>query len=783
SPLAGVLGAGAALSLAVGALGDVAIVGAVLAANVAVGAWQERQAGRAAEALRGMAAASARVLRDGEAVTVPAEEVVVGDVLLLAPGDHVVADARLVACDALEVDEASLTGESLPVVKAADAGPDAARVVLEGSDVTVGTGRAVVVAVGRRTRLGATAAALALHETRESPLGERLNRLFRQGLPLVAAGGALVTLAGVLWGGRLTARLALGASVAIAAVPEGLPLLAGVAEAAVARRLSRRGALVRRLAAVEALGRVDVACADKTGTLTQGRLALRLVASAEAEAEADGALAPALLDVLRAAAQASPHPRAGDAAAHPTDVAIVEGAERAGLRDDVRAPRAEEAPFDPARAFHAGRVDGRLCVKGAPEVLALRCAHVLRDGRRRPLGEAARRGLLERAEQLAARGLRVLMVAEGDRTASLDDPAELTALGFVGIADPLRPGVREAVARCRAAGVRLVMLTGDHPQTARAIAREAGIAVDGEEVLTGEELTDLDNGELDARLEGASVIARITPLDKLRIVESMRRCGHTVAMTGDGVNDAPALRLADVGVAMGAAGTEVARQAADVVLADDDFATLVEALVEGRGFWRNIRRSLGLLLGGNLGELGLMAGASLLGGAAALTTRQILAVNLVTDVLPALAVAVQPPEHRELAGLAREGARAFDAPLRAEILRRGGATALPALAAYLLARAAGAPAGTVAFGAVVTTQLAQTLDVGRGEGTLSRPVLAAALTLPPLQRFLGLAAPGPLGAVLILGAAGGAVALARALAGEPAAAGPPRPRRAAAAAA
>ena len=789
SPLIGVLGAGAALSLAVGALADVGIIGAVLAANVAIGAWQERQAGRAAEALRRMGAASARVLRDGEALTVPADEVVVGDVLLLAPGDHVAADARLLAADALELDEAALTGESLPVAKSARDGPDTARVVLEGSDVTVGAGRAVAVAVGERTRLGATAAALTLHETRESPLGARLDRLFRQGLPLVAAGGALVAAAGVLWGGQLAAQLALGASVAIAAVPEGLPLLAGVAEAAVARRLARRGAIVRRLASTEALGRVDVACADKTGTLTQGRLALRLLATLDEETDADDVRAPALRDLLRVAAQASPHPAATDAVAHPTDVAIVEGAERAGLGGELRAPRSEEAPFDPARAFHAARVDGRLCVKGAPEVLAPRCAHVRAGGERRPLDDAGRARLLDAAERLAARGLRVLMVAEGGRETSLEDPQELTALGFVGIADPLRPGVREAVARCRAAGVRLVMLTGDHPETARAIAHEAGIAVDGEEVLTGAELIDLDDGELDARLERATVIARITPLDKVRIVESLRRRGHTVAMTGDGVNDAPALRLADVGVAMGAAGTEVARQAADVVLADDDFATLVEALVEGRGFWRNVRRSLGLLLGGNLGELGLMAGASLLGGAAALTTRQILTVNLVTDVLPALAVAVQPPEHRDLSGLAREGAGAFDAPLRAEILRRGAATAAPALGAFLLAGALGLPAGTVAFGSVVATQLAQTLDVGRAEGTLTRPVLlavggsggllAATLTVAPLRRFLGLAAPGALGTALILASAAAAVALARALAAEPPAPhARPRPARA-----
>jgi magnesium-transporting ATPase (P-type) len=390
-----------------------------------------------------------------------------------------------------------------------------------------------------------------------------------------------------------------------------------------------------------------------------------------------------------------------------------------------------------------------------------------------PLDENARRELLARSRQLAGRGLRVLMVAEGSPGTPLDDPQQLTVLGFVGISDPLRPTVQAAVRRCHEAGVRVIMITGDHPDTARAIGREAGLLNNGGEVLTATEIAELQNGELDAHLERAVVIARATPLDKLRIIESLQRSGHTIAMTGDGVNDAPALRLADVGVAMGRGGTEVARQAADVVLADDNFSTLVEALVEGRGFWRNIRRALALLLGGNLGELGLVAGASALGLASPLLTRQILAVNLVTDVLPSLAVALQPPEDRNLAGLAREGTAALDAPLRRDVRRRGTGTALPALAAYIAAlRSSGlAEARSVAFASIVTTQLAQTLDVGRAEGTLTRSVfgavagsaavLVATLTLPPLQGFLALATPGPFGWALI-----GAASLAAILVGR-----------------
>jgi len=772
SPLTGVLAAGGALSLALGAPADVVMIGAVIVANVLVGSWQERQAGRAAEALEQIGTINARVVRDGRTVEVAAHEVVTGDVLLLASGDRVVADARLLEAAALEVDEASLTGESLPVSKGPQAEPHGARVVLEGSDVTVGSGRAVVVAVGEGTRLGATAAALAIDETRESPLGQRLNDLFRRGLPLIVGAGALVTLSGIAWGGAPLGQLALGASIAVAAVPEGLPLLAGVASAAVGRRLAGRNALLRRLAAVESLGRVDVACADKTGTLTQGRLAVSHVDSLDEISRLPAAMGDRQRRVLEVAALASPRPDTPQAGAHPTDVAVLDAAARAGLGERLTSERSAEAPFDPVRSFHASVLPEGVFVKGAAEMIAPRCVAVRGPSGDEPLDDRGRDALLCRAEELGGQGLRVLMVAEGPAPSSVEDPQGLVAAGFLGISDPLRAGVKEAVARCRAAGVRVVMLTGDHAATARAIAADAGLDADDDSVISGDELSELDNGELDRRLESASVVARITPLDKLRIVESMQRSGHTVAMTGDGVNDAPALRLADVGVAMGAGGTEVARQAADLVLADDDFATLVEALVEGRAFWENLRRALGLLLGGNLGELGLIATASVLGRTSPLTTRQILAVNLVTDVLPAVAVAVQPPEHRDLSVLARERPDDFDAPLRRDILRRGAATALPALGAFL-AVGAGGPAQTVAFASIVVTQLAQTLDAGRSEGRVSPSVagaiagsgavLVATLTVPSMRAFLGLAAPTPAAAGLIVLTAPAAVFLSRAL--------------------
>jgi magnesium-transporting ATPase (P-type) len=714
------------------------------------------------------------VLRDRQEVRVSATELVTGDLLVLMAGDRVAADARVLSASSLEVDEAALTGESLPVVKGPDELTDTGRILLEGSDVVVGTGLAVVVAVGKHTRIGATAAALNVERSEDSPMGARLGRILHLALPIAVGGGALAGFAGWLYGAAAAGQVAVGVTTALSAIPEGLPLLAGVGQAGVARRLAARNALVRRVAAVEALGRVDVACTDKTGTLTEGKLALRLLSTLEELVLFPGPLTPEYRHLLLTAALTCPHPDARDAASHPTDVAVVRGARAAGIDEELRLPRDEEVPFDSARAFRAARVGGRWCFKGAAERLIPRCARVRVDGQERPLDESGRGDLLLRAAHLGEGGLRVLVVAEGPPDTNADDPQGLTALGFAGISDPLRPSVGDAVRRCQAAGIRVLMLTGDHPSTARAIAREAGLFRTGQkEVLRAADLAEMPPAELDERLEGVAVIARAAPLDKLRVIESLRRRGHVVAMTGDGVNDAPALRLADVGVAMGRGGTEVARQAADVVLTDDDFATLVEALVEGRGFWRNMRNALGLLLGGNVGELGLIVGVTAAGFGAPLTTAQILIVNMITDALPSLAVVLQRPEHRNLARLAREGLSALDTGLRRDVLRRSLATALPSLAAYFLAHGlqGQAQASAVAFTCVVATQLAQTLEVGRVEGLLSRPVINAVLvsfamligsvTVPPVRNSLGLLSPSLLGWGVVGGGAVSAVLVSR----------------------
>jgi calcium-translocating P-type ATPase len=778
TPITSLLAGGACLTLVLNQPLNTALISLTITLNVVVGVWQEREVGRASEALRRLGSGTARVLREQRTVIVKPSEVVVGDVLILGPGDHVAADARMLSASGLEVDEAALTGESLPVAKGPNEFTDTGRIVLEGSDVIVGTGRAVVVAVGRHTRLGATAVALTLDRVDESPMGVRLGRILKIALPLAAAGGAMAGVAGLFYGSAAMTQLTVGVTTALSAIPEGLPLLAGVGQAGVASRLAQRQALVHRVAAVEALGRVDVACTDKTGTMTEGHLVVRLLVDADQEAYLPESLPPpaALQRLLLTAALASPHPDVADAVLHPTDLAIVSAAMWAGLIAEVRAPRLREIPFDSARAFHASLVQGRLCVKGAPERLIHRCTHERCGGGVRPLDPASSTALLDRVTRLAERGLRVLMVAEGPPDTVPNDPQNLTVLGFVGISDPLRKHVPEAVRRCHAAGIRVLMLTGDHPATARAIAREAGLFPTGYgEVLRASDLADLSPDELDERLETVVVVARAAPLDKLRIIESLRRRGHVVAMTGDGVNDAPSLRLADVGVAMGKSGTEVARQAADVVLTEDDFATLVEAMVEGRGFWANMRTALGLLLGGNAGELGLIVGGSLMGFGPPLTPAQILMVNMITDALPCLAVVLQRPEHRNLAGLAREGLSALDTSLRRDVVRRGLATCLPSLGSYLLMQGLGGPqqATSVAFTSVVATQLAQTLDAGRVEGSLSRSVvnavavsaalLVGSVTFPPISGGLGLVAPSLVGWGVIGGSAALAVLISRAI--------------------
>ncbi|CAN0304340.1 unnamed protein product, partial [Phaeothamnion confervicola] len=415
-----------------------------------------------------------------------------------------------------------MTGEPYPVRKSPRGGFESSRIVLAGTDVVVGKARAVVVATGRQTRLGAMAAALNQDEASASPLGQKLGELFRRYLPYPILGAGLTVAAGAFFGRPLLPQLATAASIAVAALPEGLPMLAGFGEAAAARRLQSNGVTVRKLTSIEALGRVDVACTDKTGTLTEGRLAAAVVACQNQQFDITSDLPEIAAQVLRVAALACPVPGSHEANAHPTDRCIIKAAQDQGvLVEGVE--RLCEVPFDPTRGYHATALAEAVYYKGAPEIIAPLCDWVREDGKRRRATKGERKKLLQRAHDLADQGLRVLMVATGE--GDPNRPEGLTCEGFVGIRDPIRPQARESLRRCREAGIRVLMLTGDHPGTARSIAVEAGFDP-GPSVLTGTEIALLNNRELDERLAESSILARVTPLDKLRIIESLQRCGH-----------------------------------------------------------------------------------------------------------------------------------------------------------------------------------------------------------------------------------------------------------------
>jgi cation-transporting ATPase I len=538
-------------------------------------------------------------------------------------------------------------------------------------------------------------------------------------------------------------------NLAVASVPEGLPFLVNAAQLASARRLAEQGALVRNPRTIEALGRADVLCFDKTGTLTEGNLQLVAVNDGERNVSVDR-LGPRHKAILSAALRATPAARQSEPMAHRTDRAVDAGARRARVSVGRGAPgwrRTGTLPFDPSRAYHAtvGRTAGStlLSVKGAPETVLARCLRRRRNGTESVLDDAGRKALARATEELAGAGRRVLAVAErplGQGEELTDDAVrDLVFVGFVVLADPVRPSAAPATARLRAAGVHTVLLTGDHAATAEAIAA----SVTGEphqKVCTGPELDVLDDDELDALLPTVDVIARCTPHHKVRIVEAFQRLGRVVAMTGDGANDAPAIRLADVGIALGRRGTPAATAAADLVIGDDRLETIVAALTEGRAMWTSVRTALAILIGGNLGEVTFSVLASAVAGSSPLSARQIMLVNLLTDLAPALSIAVRTPAESTREQLLREGPHhSLGTPLTQEMVQRGLTTALGAGLAWTVARFTGTRrrAATVSLVAVVGTQLAQTLTSGGADLQVlaatvgsSRPRASASSSVP-----------------------------------------------------
>ena len=729
-----ILMAAAVVSGALGEMVDAMAILAIVVLNAAIGFYQEFNAGKAIAALRRMAAPQAKVLRDGRVVAVAAAAVAPGDVLALEAGDLVAADARLLSATAFSCVESALTGESAAVdkdaavcVQAETPLGDRAGMVFMGTSVATGTARAVVTATGMGTELGRIAGLIGSVEE-DTPLQRRLDAFGRVLIWVTLGIVALLFVLGYLRGIE-PFELFLGAvSLAVAAVPEGLPAVVTVALALGVSRMVRRRALVRSLPAVETLGSTTVICTDKTGTLTAGEMTVRAlyVAGQEFEVTGEGyepggdvlvgGQAPddgqrsallALASVLGGCNNAHLEEHDGDwiVIGDPTEGAMLAAAIKAGIaaeRVETDTPRLLEIPFDSDRKLSTvvrRMPDGtaRALVNGAPDVLLERCTRILDADGERPMTDADRRDILDFNTAMAGRSLRVLGSARRDPGPDLVDavaasPSESAAMeqdlvfvGLCGMYDPPRREAQEAVARCRDAGIRVVMITGDHPHTAAAIARELGISGHGRAV-SGVELDAMDDAELARRAADIDVYARVTAEHKLRVIRAWREGGAVVAMTGDGVNDAPAVKGADIGVAMGRSGTEVTRQASDMIITDDNFATIVAAVEEGRGIFDNIRKTLQYLLAGNAGELLLMAVCIAVGLPVPLLPIHLLWINLVTDGLPALCLATDPIDPDVMRRRPRpRNAAITDGGFLGGLALTGVLTASVALAAYLWA--------------------------------------------------------------------------------------------------
>ena len=642
---------------------DVIIILAVVVVNAVLGVYQENKAEKAIEALQEMSAATSKVLRDGKLVTIHSEELVPGDVILLEAGDAIPADGRLLTSASLKIEEAALTGESVPVLKFIDAINlvdetkdvtlgDRKNMVYMGSTVVYGRGTAVITATGMDTEMGKIADALATAEEGQTPLQIKMSQLSKILTWLVLGICALVFVVQLLRAGGFTVEVVLDSfmiavSLAVAAIPEGLVAVVTMVLSIGVTNMSKRNAIIRKLTAVETLGCAQIICSDKTGTLTQNKMTVvdyfgtdeKKLASAMAlcsDAELDDS---------------------GKVTGEPTEAALVAWANKLGADKTTlkaRFLRCGEAPFDSTRKLMSTvHVSGSSFIqytKGAPDVLIGKCAYYIdSDGRRVPMTDEYRAEILRANKAMADRALRVLACAERvwDAKPVNFEPEtleqELCFMGLCGMIDPVRPEVVDAIAECREAGIRPIMITGDHIDTAVAIAKELGILTDGSEAITGAQLNEMSDEEFEQKFKNISVYARVQPEHKTRIVNAWRKAGYVTAMTGDGVNDAPSIKSADIGVGMGITGTDVTKNAADMVLADDNFATIVGAVEEGRRVYGNIRKAIQFLLGSNMSEVLSIFFATIL-GFTILEPVHLLWINLVTDCFPALALGMEKAE-------------------------------------------------------------------------------------------------------------------------------------------
>jgi Ca2+-transporting ATPase len=791
----GLLGIAAAIAIATGGPVDAVVIGSVVLINAVIGFYTERQAERTIAALARLGPRYADVLRDGLRLRIGIESIAPGDVVLLSPGSYVPADARLLAARRLTVDESALTGESVPagktaqlVVPAETPLGDRRNMVHMGTVVTGGDGTAIVTATGPHTEIGRIQAMVDAAESPETPMERQLHQLGTQ-LGLLSAGVcAAVFGVGVLRGISLLEMLKSAVSLAVAAVPEGLPAVATTTLALGVREMQRRNVAVRELAAVETLGSVQVICLDKTGTLTRNRMtAVALHVDLEhvrldeegfqgAAGRVDPIERPSLwrlLETVSLCSEVEIGPN-GALAGTPTELALIEAAHAATL--DVAAlrrrrprlelrPRAEGRPL--MSTVHEAGPRGRLvAVKGSPAEVLERCTEWCRDGRLLPLDDATREAILRGNERMAGDALRVLGVAYAEGDGGRDADAHgLIWLGLVGLTDPLRPGMAGLMRQFHGAGIDTVMITGDQSATAYAIGRELALS-DGRplQILDSLALDKVDPELLAGLGRTVQVFARVSPAHKLRIVQALQRAGSVVAMTGDGINDGPALKAADIGVAMGGAGSEVARQVADVVVEDDNLHTLIEAVAHGRAIYANIRKSIHYMLSTNSAEIEVMFASLMLGLGQPLNPMQLLWINLITDVFPGLALSLEPADP----DLMRRPPRDPGEPVvRRQDLGRmameSGVISLGALAAYgygLARHGQGPEAGTLAFNTLTVAQLLHALSCRSEDPVLfsshrlqpnryldlalggSLVLQALAMLLPPVRALLGTALPG-----------------------------------------
>lgn len=741
-PMILVLLAAAALSFFAGGREDwldAVIILGIVAFNTILSVSQEDNARKALEALRALSAPKARVIRDGAEVRVESAHLVPGDVILLEAGDYVPADGRILWEAGLQADESAMTGESLPVHKRSGGGlpPDTPlaerkNMVISGTVITGGRGKVAVTATGMDTEMGKIAGLLLNQDPGETPLQRKMGEVSKV-LSLVCVGVCAVMFGvGMLQHRDILDMFLTAVALAVAAIPEGLPAIVTIVLAMGVSRMAKRNAIIKRLPAVETLGCASVICSDKTGTLTKNQMTVLEVWTP------GGAFRQRALALGTLCGDVRPGPD-GNYLGDPTEATIAnlaagEKLPKAAL--DRAYPRLGEAPFDSVRKRMATchtLAGGRalIAVKGAPEAVLAKCTHILGPGGPRPLTNGERRSIQGENSRLAARALRVLAVAQREESGSpgLFTPEELerdlTFVGLIGMMDPPRPEVRQAVDRCAQAGVRPVMITGDHKDTAVAIARELGIFRPGHRAVDGPGLDFLPQETLEEEIESFSVFARVTPEHKMRIVKAWQKKGCVVAMTGDGVNDAPALKTADIGCAMGKTGTDVAKGAADMILTDDNFATVVAAVEQGRGIYANIRKAIHYLLSCNIGEILTIFLATLLRFPhSPLSPVQLLWLNLVTDSLPALALGMEPVEEAVMEKPPRgKEEPLFSKAFSIRLAWQGCLVGALTLGAYGLGMALTgtyAAANTMAFATLTFSQLFHAFDVRSEETSLLR---------------------------------------------------------------